>query len=62
MQEHWRKTHGAEGRSGEFRLSNVGLVWGTEGTSNLRCQIDSYLFEFEAQRNFPDENRNMSVA
>lgn len=31
-------------------------------TSNLGCQIDSWLFESEAQSNFPDENGNMSSA
>lgn len=56
IQEHWRKAHWAEGRTGEFGLGDVGLVGGAEETSNLRSQ------EFEAQRNFPDENRNMSIA
>lgn len=33
-------------------LGDVGPARGTKGISNPRCQVDSWLFESEAQRNF----------
>lgn len=53
IQEHWRKTHSwEEGRTGGFGLGDVGPARGAEGISNQRCQVDSWLFEYEAQRSF----------
>lgn len=33
-------------------MGDVGPARGAEGISNPRCQVDSWLFESEAQRNF----------